>query len=217
MVAAKLLDWVYPAKCGLCDRLSPVAICAECRSEFEAIPRAGRPVVPPVDYAFAVFSYRGRAGQAVRRLKMSRVTSLAKPMSELMREAALELKLEADWTVPVPIHWSRRSWRGFNQAELLAESFPNVHPVLLKIRKTKPQVMLDSLNRGTNLIGAFSALPSVVGKSILLIDDVLTTGSTARYCATALKAAGAREVGLLAFAEAIGDDDRYAEPPEMRL
>lgn len=217
MLAAKLLDLVYPAKCGLCDRLSDDAICEECRTEFVAVPRVGRSVIPPVDYAFSLFAYHGRAGQAVRRLKMSRVTTLAKPMSQLMLEAAEELKIEADWTVPVPIHWSRRSWRGFNQAELLAEPFPNVRAVLLKIRKTKPQVALDALNRGTNLIDAFSALPSVVGKSILLIDDVLTTGSTARYCATALKAAGAREVGLLAFCEAKEDEDRFKDPTELPL
>ena len=154
---------------------------------------------PELDYRAALYRYQGRAGQAVRRLKYGRATSLIEMMSYDMLQGYEHLGLGSDLTVPVPIHWSRRCVRGFNQAEALVRTFPNVTGALARIRRTRPQVGLSREERVRNLAGAFRADPIVEGKRILLVDDVLTSGQTARECAKALRDAGAIEVGVLAF------------------
>ena len=107
--------------------------------------------------------------------------------------------LQPDLIVPVPIHWSRKCTRGFNQAELLCQRLSASPHALVRHRRTRPQVGLTEEERLRNLKDAFQASPIVYGKRILLVDDVLTSGQTARECARALRTAGAREVGFLAF------------------
>ena len=103
----------------------------------------------------------------------------------------------------MPIHWSRTVTRGFNQAELLCEQLPRElinNNILRRTRATRPQVGLSHEERARNLEGAFEVIQSVEGNSVLLIDDVLTSGGTARECASVLKKAGAIEVGIYTFA-----------------
>ena len=108
--------------------------------------------------------------------------------------------LEVDGIAAVPIHWKRELQRGFNQSVILCEALPRElirHDLIRRIRWTKPQVELKQEERLTNLVGAFEAKGEVAGLRILLIDDVYTSGGTALSCATALKKAGAKEVGIL--------------------
>ncbi len=152
-------------------------------------------------YVAGVVRYESRGAQAVRRLKYGRATSLAKPMAELMRQRFADIRIQPDLVIPIPIHWSRRFSRGFNQAELLSEQLPNVDRTCLsRRRRTRPQVSLTREERTQNLLGAFVAKGNLKGKEVLLVDDVYTTGSTARVCADALKKAGAERVGVLVFA-----------------
>jgi ComF family protein len=152
-----------------------------------------------VNWYGAVFDYTGRAAQAVRRLKFNRVTSIAEWMSDQMAAKLTAEALNYDLAIPVPIHWSRRCLRGFNQSELLAGKIPNVSAGLLRFRRTKPQVGLTAEERLENLRGAFRARQSIEGKSVLLIDDVITSGGTIIECARALREAGASEVNAIAF------------------
>jgi ComF family protein len=159
-----------------------------------------------VDHVCAAFRYQGRAAQAVKRLKFDRVTSLAAPIAKEMLLAVRRLGIEppdlGDAIVPVPIHWTRRCERGFNQAELIARPLaPELfRPRLLRrVRRTRPQVGLTREERRLNLVGAFRALGPAPAR-VLLVDDVLTSGGTAIECAKALRAAGAREVSALLFA-----------------
>lgn len=196
----QILDVVYPRQCPLCQRLLMDSPCLECRDEFERNPEPLR-LLRSGDLSFraAIFAYRGRAGQAARRLKYSRCTSLVAFLSLQMKEEVERLGLNSDFVVPVPIHWSRRAYRGFNQSELLCEGLSPKLNVLHRVRRTRPQVGLSDEERRTNLSGAFRADASASGRSVLLIDDVLTSGQTARECARALIAAGAAEVGILAL------------------
>ena len=156
----------------------------------------------PFDFSILIFEYEGRAAQAVTNLKYYRNTSLTAWIADQMREAFDHFSLDPDLVVPVPIHWSRQADRGFNQAELICECLPNVDKTggLLRIRATRTQVGLSIEERLNNLNGAFSANPGVSGKSVLLVDDVMTSGQTARSCAQALREAGASEIGILSFA-----------------
>jgi ComF family protein len=199
-----ILDWIYPRKCALCSLLSSRCPCQACleafqpqNSEFEPEPDG------PLAYRASLYQYEGRAAQAVRRLKYDRSTALAETLAALMRDGYERLALDPDLIVPVPIHPSRRRARGFNQAELLCEALPKGRVdrmSLRRIRRTRPQVGLSREERLKNLDGAFLATPSAAGKRVLLVDDVVTSGGTARACAQALRAAGAIEVGILAFA-----------------
>lgn len=169
---------------------------------------------PFLERQCGVFEYEGRASQAVRRLKYGARTGLHLPMSELMREAFdayFEHRIDA--IVPVPIHWTRRCARGFNQSELLASALPDefLHPEMLRrFRATKAQASLNRAHRLQSLTDAFRALPSVRGKRVLLVDDVVTTGATMEACTRALIREGASEVSALTFAAvpAPGRSDR---------
>jgi predicted amidophosphoribosyltransferase len=125
-------------------------------------------------------------------------------MADALAPRIDELAGADDLVVPVPIHWRRRGDRGFNQSDLLCRG-PHGRKVearaLRRVRMTPPQASLPVAARGENLQGAFTADPVYArDRRVLLIDDVLTTGHTARACAQALLDAGAREVGVLAFA-----------------
>ena len=110
--------------------------------------------------------------------------------------------------MPVPLHPRRRAERGYNQSELLARALaPRLAlgvaaGALVRRKDTAPQTGLSAAARRQNVSGAFAVRRRalVVDRAVILVDDVLTTGATARACALALRAAGAREVRLLTVA-----------------
>jgi ComF family protein len=116
-----------------------------------------------------------------------------------------------DGVLPVPLHFWRHTWRGYNQAELIAQIFckktglPLMENVLARRRRTRPQTTLRREERVHNVTGAFKVEVNAVGaavrgKRILLLDDVCTTGATLDACAQALKDAGAHSVSALTVA-----------------
>ena len=194
-----LLNFVFPAKCALCEAIEADSPCSDCVAEMRSV---GTPTFELGDLsgASAAYAYGGRAGMAVRALKFQRCTSLVPFMAAEV--ARVGSGIAFDVVVPVPIHFLRWSLRGFNQSELLCEAFAaDVKPSWLRrVRSTSPQVGLTAVARRENLTDAFSAAPEVAGRRVLLVDDVVTTGSTARECARTLKRAGALSVHLVTFA-----------------
>jgi len=146
--------------------------------------------------------------QMVWRMKYRGVYRMADWMAGEMHAALMESPIiNRDAIVPVPMHKSRERMRGYNQSQLLAErvaaaSGIPVIDALMRTRNTKQQARLSAARRHKNLQGAFRADASVDGLNILLVDDVLTTGSTAIHCAQTLREAGAKDVQLLTFAAA---------------
>jgi ComF family protein len=176
--------------------------CAECRTKPN---RHVRRI-----YGAAV--YDGPIAEAVKLLKFSDRQRLAGPLADAMAEfAACEMD-SAQYTalVPVPLHHVRERERGFNQSLLLAQHLQAVFPnalldlSLMRIRPTRTQSRLKAEERAANVRGAFAVEGGALqGKTVLLIDDVVTTGGTITECARALKRAGAVEVDVFAAALAV--------------
>lgn len=201
---SRVLEWVYPTKCALCRDLADSSPCEACESSMDpASPDYVTEVQGPLAFRACVYAYEGRSAQAVRRLKYSRSTSLARFMGDAVACRLRQLGVEGDLIVPVPMNPARQIWRGFNQAELLASGdhgFETSRTALRRIRNTRPQAGLSLVERQENLKGAFKADPCVEGRSVILVDDVVTSGQTARECAKVLREAGAVSVGIVAFA-----------------
>jgi competence protein ComFC len=164
------------------------------------------------DFAYAGFESDGPVREAVHRFKYDRKTHLRVLLGWLIQQALSEPRIaeRSDWIlVPVPLHWKRRREREFNQSLEIARrlkratNFP-ILDGLKRTRYTSSQASLERVDRLENLKGAFAIQKSAVksqgfvGKSILLIDDILTTGATIHECARVLKQEGgaATVVGL---------------------
>ena len=196
--------------------------CARCRTPFlsdkpldhQGVCRRCRSGLASYDYAYSFGYYEGALRRMIHHFKYTSIDVLAGPLGELMVQA-LPLDLQVDMIVPVPLHWKRRLWRGFNQSELLArplESRLRV-PVVMALRKgrhTETQASSTPAERRSNLTGAFVlAGPKIVeGKRVLLVDDVLTTGATVTTCSALLRRGGAKSVTVLTLARV---DRRPAE------
>jgi ComF family protein len=146
----------------------------------------------------------------VHRLKYYDRLEIAAPLGRWMARAGGEILADADLLVPVPLHRSRLRSRKFNQSNLLATAISGHCGVavdgfaLERVKRTASQVGLTRLQRAINLQGAFRVpdgmVPRVVDRSIVLVDDVLTSGATVNAAARALLRGGARRVDVLVFA-----------------
>jgi len=204
--------------CGHCwtsfARLAP-PLCQVCGLPVASESLAGpcptcREIVPPFDSARAAAVYGGGVREAIHGLKFGGRRSLARPLGDLVAEqCAAALADHPDALVPVPLARRRERERGFNQAGLLAERLGETQGLrvrarwLVRLRATPPQSELTASARAVNVAGAFVAAPAVAGRHVVLIDDVITTGATVSECARALRAAGARRVGVLAVARVL--------------
>ena len=183
---------------------------------------ACRLVPPAFERAVAHGRYAEQLREMLHLFKFSGMTGLADPLSRLLAEAILQLEAEAAadlLVIPVPLFAAHQSERGYNQATLLARAalkrLRTLRPdwrltlddtVLIRRRSTESQFTLSRRDRRRNLEGAF-AVPlqqaaRLRGREILLIDDILTSGATARECARVLRRAGAAKVWVATVARA---------------
>ena len=196
--------------CGLCAASIPVItppLCARCgRPAEEPTPRCNDCPPPPIDLARAPFLYDGPLARTVRALKFGGWRALAQPLAAAMAQAAG--RLEAECITWVPLSRKRRIARGYDQAEVLARELSRhlgvpAEGLLRRIRETPSQASRSGRERRKALRGAF-APDGTAPRSVLLVDDVLTTGATAASCATALRSAGAARVALVIAARFLG-------------
>jgi len=205
-----LLDGLFPPHCVACGRPGEW-FCAACIS---SIPGRGRlSLVPRIRNrtdalagALTLAPHTYPLREAVHALKYGGVRVLADPLSALLVDGWRAQPRTVDVVVPVPLHRAQLRRRGYNQAELLARGFCagmglDVCPsVLHRWRATRSQVGLSPEERLDNVSGAFICSEEVLlGASVLLIDDVLTTGATMSACAQALRDAGAEVVWGMAL------------------
>lgn len=219
-----LLDLFFPPVCAACGAVLETAVpfcelcavtlepppsprCARCGEPGDALcPRCeARP--PPFDFALAPFLHEGPLARAIHRFKYEDHPELAAPLSQLLAEAARRVH-EGFALCAVPLHASRLRQRKYDQAELLTRALakrlerPRLKTGLTRTKATRRQVGLSEPEREANLEGAFTAPKPVPGARVLLVDDVFTTGATARAASAALKKAGAAEVGVLTLTRA---------------
>ncbi len=157
--------------------------------------------------------YGGPLAQAIQRFKYGGRTELLPALARLMDHATLRFAGEVDVVLCVPLHRTRLVRRGFNQSALLGAKvaarlgLPFRPTWLGRVRRTSPQVGLSAEERSRNLRGAFRASPKVYDKRVLVVDDVVTTGTTLSEVQRALLQRGALKVATLclALAEPEGD------------
>jgi ComF family protein len=159
---------------------------------------------PVVDRALAIGVHDGSLRAIIHAFKYGGHRSLARPLAERMCAAGAALVSESRAAIPVPLHGSRRRSRGFNQAADLARhlGLPVAH-ALVRVRETSTQTALPAEERRANVTSAFRPAPGAAalrGTTVLLVDDVRTTGATLDACAAALKEAGVRRVVALTAA-----------------
>lgn len=210
-----LLDVIYPPRCLGCGARveSPqLPLCPRCLQSMERAPAMGvaarldrLPVGRGVfDGAMAlwVFDKAGTLQSVQHALKYENRPRYGVPLGRLIGRAYAELHPDPDGVVPIPLHHTRRLERGYNQSAMLAEGVadalecPYESDLLRRPHPTRSQANLSRKQRWQNVREAFTADPACVGGRWLLVDDVLTTGSTAVAAAQTMADAGAEALFL---------------------
>jgi ComF family protein len=218
-------SWQLPAPCGVCGSWTrPAGLCTPCIHRF-AVPaarckRCGLRVPegvllcghclhepPRFERTFVAFDYAFPWDDAISAFKFRQGLEWAGPLSRQLAAALPPEADEAELVTAIPLAEARLRERGYNQAWEIARRVaherrrPARHDLLLRLRDTPHQAQLDRRQRDANLRGAFmpdgsAARAAVQGRCVALVDDVLTTGTTANEAARTLLEAGARSVHL---------------------
>jgi ComF family protein len=225
-----VLDFALPPRCAGCGAITAEVdlFCPKCWPVIEFLSGGCRTCGQPLeateadtcgacmaastalDRLRAAVAYGDMASSIAIRLKYGRKTGLARTMASYMRRPLAELAPGA-LLVPVPLHRSRLWQRGFNQAALIAAALAKTSgaqtdmALLRRVKRTPKLKGMSPSERRRAVSGAFALRPGreVKGRSIILVDDVYTTGSTAEACARLLKRKGAASVELLAWARVV--------------
>ena len=227
----QFIDLIFPPRCIICKNKTHKFVCEKCESKIRYLKPpickiCGEPKdkyfkgelcedcaieEPPFIMARSIVLYEGPIKDALHKFKFNGKTRLSSFLSRLMISYLEngDIRMDPiDLIIPVPLSKNREKQRGYNQSKLLAEEIAKHFSINLddsSLKKTKdvvPQFELAREQRLLNIKGAFESAP-VKGRNILLIDDIYTTGATAKEASSALKSAGAKQVFVLTFARAV--------------
>ena len=224
----RLVDVLLPQRCELCQQATDSAapVCARCHAGMQPVPsqccpscadfsaagaRCGRCLKSPpsFDHVISPYLYADTASTLIQGLKYHQHLRLARWMGQ---QIALELAkspsilTSLDGIIPLPLHPIRMKQRGFNQALEIARPIaqtieqPLMTTIATRIRDTVPQVSLPREDRQRNIRDAFECTADLSGMNLLVVDDVLTTGSSANELSRVLKLHGAASITVAAFA-----------------
>ncbi len=197
------LDLVFPPYCVHCGRVGSL-LCPRCVASIApSEPRH----LPEFEQIWVVGHFDGAVRDAVHALKYDGMRRVAEPLGDLLAGLIEDSGQVPDLVVGIPLSSQRLAERGYNQAGLIAHrvaerlGVPDELEAVTRVKNTASQVDLSAAERQENVKDAFRAEPGqVAGRRVLVIDDVLTTGSTMSACAEALRLAGASQI----FGGAIG-------------
>jgi len=224
----KALDLIFPPRCAGCDQWGE-RFCASCQEQTklvsspicqicgEPIPGGENAICPRCRASQIYYSairswayFEGPLQKAIHKLKYRKDLGLSEILAQPMIQLLAEQKWQIDLITAIPLDENRQRERGFNQSLYLARPIAWSNEVMIKpsaIRRTKitrSQVGLSLEERKMNVADVFSAKQELVsGKSILVVDDVVTTGSTINSCAAALAKAGALHIYALTLARSM--------------
>ncbi|NLP42531.1 MAG: ComF family protein [Veillonellaceae bacterium] len=208
-----LLNIVYPPKCPGCRTGVDIhgSWCQVCLASVFAVREINvyQHRLQHLDVCYAVCEYTGGVKRLIHDIKFRQKKKYALHLEWLIDHSAVTARLpDVDIVLPVPLNTERMSERGYNQTELIFAGWANqqgwlwCETNLARTRPTKPQWELKLAERRQNVKGAFTVThpDGVAGKNILLVDDIITSGTTMNECAKVLKKAGALRVCGLALA-----------------
>ncbi len=214
-VKTALLDLFFPPRCAFCGRIGTHGVCPACE---KALPRTELPLREGAGYGRCAvpLKYEGKVREALLRFKFHGAQGAAEGFGTLLAQcAAEELGGAFDLVTWAPVSDKRRRSRGYDQSELLARAAARCWgtqpaPLLRKRVDNPPQSGLDAASRRGNVIGVYECSDAKAAKNarILLIDDILTTGSTLSECARVLCDAGAADVVCACLASATVETHR---------
>jgi ComF family protein len=234
-VCPDCLAGVHPVRGKVCSVCGERVLSSYAQSDLEGLMRCPvcRRIDRPFGRAVAYGSYDGGLRELIHLLKYNGVRPAAKVLGRMLAEVweKLEPCFEPAGlfdrnriaVIPVPLYKTKRRQRGFNQAELIAQAALKYYParerlqlvpdLLLRTRDTSSQIGLTSHQRRENLRGAFTVARAseVIGREVLLVDDVYTTGTTATECSRVLRRAGASRVWVATVARTLKLASNYAE------
>ncbi len=204
----RCLHMVFPHRCLGCGSVCQTCLCLQCFSKLS--PLTLHPLnLAGVDQGFFLLAYEGWVKQALHLIKFNRRKYLARLMGT---QLLLSVDLPGDsqtWVASVPLHWTKRWWRGFNQTDALFMPWikgrgQSLLPLLYRPKRTRALFGLGQAERQHEIKDAFKVHPrwqtALKGRSVLLLDDIVTTGATVSEIARLLKAHGAGSVRVLAVA-----------------
>lgn len=221
----KVLDIIFPPECPGCKTMG-VRWCNYCRASIQNLPDPVCPICgepgntpsicrdcmdtpPAFDSLRSATLFEGKIREALHRLKYNRDIGLGEVLAPHLVETFHQQHWDIDLVTSVPLSRNRLRMRGYNQAEIIARPFaglinkPYSGKVIQRVIDTRSQIDLSAEERRKNISGAFYAnIMHINQKSVIIIDDVSTTGSTISECALALKQAGAKKVYALTLARA---------------
>ena len=210
-IVDRLLSLLYPAKCTFCHKLTRDGerICQTCRAELPRTPHGAQvQKFPFISACVSPLYYEKDVRESLLRYKFHHLTAYAEIYAVFMAETIDENHVSCDIITWVPLSRKRLRKRGYDQARLLAEQLSRIYRVecccLLRKKRNNPaQSGTGSAEkRRANVTGVYTAVEQekIKGKTILLVDDIVTTGSTLSECARMLLEAGAKEVRAVTVA-----------------
>lgn len=206
----RLLCLFFPARCLSCGQVVPPdsLFCKRCAPAVQAPPPREFPLENGKTLlSYAPMYYRNGFRKTLHRYKFRGQWALSHPLGRLCAPQARLFPVDFDAVTYVPLSKVGKRRRGYDQSQRLAKSLAlalglPLLPALEKVRETDTQHQLGKSKRQENVKGAYRAGPAAAGKTLLLVDDIVTTGATLRQCAQMLYDAGAAQVCALCAASA---------------